>query len=250
LSRNASVDPQLSVFLARDAAKPEIAAVEARLKGARGVSAVRFVSRDAALVELNRVAGMQEVIASLPQNPLPDAFVVTLFGSDPALADRLELEFKSLPKVAYVQADSAWVRRLDALLRLGRTAVVLLSALLGLALMAVTFQHHPPADTHSARRDRAVPSDRRNARLYPPALFLSRFTARPVRGIAALAIVLSGLTVLNRDLADLAYLYGSNIRLRFPNPNEMISALLAAVALGWLGAYLSVSRHLLETDRD
>src|SRR5205823_1362646 len=69
-------------------------------------------------------------------------------------------------------------------------------------------------------------------------------------GIAALAIVLSGLTVLNRDLADLAYLYGSNVSLKFPSPNEMISALLAAVALGWLGAYLSVSRHLLETDRD
>ncbi|TMH13433.1 MAG: ABC transporter permease, partial [Betaproteobacteria bacterium] len=78
LSRNASVDPQLSVFLARDAAKADIAAVEARLKGAMGVSAVRFVSRDAALVELNRAAGMGEVIASLPQNPLPDAFVVTL----------------------------------------------------------------------------------------------------------------------------------------------------------------------------
>src|SRR5712692_7313347 len=98
LSRNASVDPQLSVFLARDAAKADITAVEARLKGARGVSAVRFVSRDAALTELNRAAGMKEVIASLPQNPLPDAFVVTLSASDPALADRLELEFKSLPK--------------------------------------------------------------------------------------------------------------------------------------------------------
>src|SRR2546425_11015210 len=139
LSRNASVDPQLSVFLARDAGKADIAAVEARLKGAGGVSAVRFVSRDAALVELNRAAGMGEVIASLPQNPLPDAFVVTLSASDPASADRLEVEFKSLPKVAYVQADSAWVRRLDALLRLGRTAVVLLSALLGLALVAVAF---------------------------------------------------------------------------------------------------------------
>jgi len=79
------------------------------------------------------------VIASLPQNPLPDAFVVRLSTSDPALADRLDLEFKSLPKVAYVQADSAWVRRLDALLRLGRTAVLLLSGLLGLALVAVTF---------------------------------------------------------------------------------------------------------------
>src|SRR6266496_1254521 len=176
-SRNASVDPQLSVFLAKDAAKADIAAVEARLKSAGGVSGVRFVSRDAALVELNRAAGMEEVIASLPQNPLPDAFVVTLSASDPALADRLELQFKSLPKVAYVQADSAWVRRLDALLRLGRTAVVLLSA-------------------------------------------------------------------------QLAHLYGSDIRLRLPNSNEMISALAAAVALGWLGAYLSVSRHLLEADRN
>src|SRR5258708_19335010 len=144
LSRNASVDPQLSVFLARDAAKTDIAAIEARLKGARGVNTVRFVSRDAALVELNRAAGMEEVIASLPQNPLPDAFVVRLSTSDPALADRLDLEVKSLPKVAYVHADSPWVRRLDSLLRLGRTAVLLLSALLAPALMPVNLQNHPP----------------------------------------------------------------------------------------------------------
>ncbi len=250
LSRNASVDPQLSVFLARDAEKAEIAGVETRLKGARGVSAVRFVSRDAALVELNRVAGMQEVIASLPQNPLPDAFVVTLSGSDPALADRLELEFKSLPKVAYVQADSAWVRRLDALLRLGRTAVSLLSALLGLALVAVTFNTirlQILTQRDEIELCRLIGATR--AYIRRPFFYLGSLLGL-LGGIAALAIVLSGLTVLNRDLADLAYLYGSNIRLRFPTSNEMISALLAAVALGWLGAYLSVSRHLLEADRD
>jgi len=83
-----------------------------------------------------------------------------------------------------------------------------------------------------------VPPDRRNARLHPPTLFLSRSLLGLFGGIAALAIVLSGLTVLNRDLADLAYLYGSNFHLRFPNPNEMISALLAAVALvGWVPIY-------------
>jgi len=250
LSRNASVDPQLSVFLARDAAKAEIATVEARLKGAGGVSAVRFVSRDAALAELNRVAGMQEVIASLPQNPLPDAFVVTLSGNDPALADRLELEFKSLPKVAYVQADSAWVRRLDALLRLGRTAVVLLSALLGLALVAVTFNTiRLQILTQRDEIELCRLIGATHAYIRRPFFYLGSLLGL-FGGIAALAIVLSGLTVLNRDLADLAYLYGSNIRLRFPNPNEMISALLAAVALGWLGAYLSVSRHLLEADGD
>jgi len=250
LSRNASVDPQLSVFLARDAAKPEIAAVEARLKGARGVSGVRFVSRDAALVELKRVAGMQEVIASLPQNPLPDAFVVTLSGSDPALADTLEIEFKSLPKVAYVQADSAWVKRLDALLRLGRTAVALLSVLLGLALVAVTFNTiRLQILTQRDEIELCRLIGATHAYIRRPYFYLGSLLGL-LGGIAALAIVLSGLTVLNRDLADLAYLYGSNASLRFPNPNEMIAALLAAITLGWLGAYLSVSRHLLETDQD
>src|SRR6266853_1776662 len=223
LSRNASVDPQLSVFLARDAAKTDIAAVEARLKAATGVSNVRFVSRDAALVELNRAAGMEEVIASLPQNPLPDAFVVRLSTSDPALADRLDLEFKSLPKVAYVQADSTWVRRLDALLRLQiltQRDEIELCRLIGA--------------THAYIRR--------------PFFYLGSLLGL-FGGLAALAIVLSGLMVLNRDLAHLAPLYGSDIRLKFPTSDEMISGLVAAIALGWLGAYLSVSRHLLEADR-
>jgi len=70
---------------------------------------------------------MNEIIASLPQNPLPDAYVVTLSQSDPVSADKLELEFKSLPRVTHVQADLAWVKRLDALLRLGRTGVAMLA---------------------------------------------------------------------------------------------------------------------------
>jgi cell division transport system permease protein len=250
LSRNASVEPQLSVFLARDAAKSDIAAVDARLRGATGVSAVRFVSREAALAELNRAAGMEEVIASLPQNPLPDAFVVRLSASDPALADRLELEFKSLPKVAYVQADSAWVRRLDALLRLGRTAVVLLSALLGLALVAVTFNTiRLQILTQRDEIELCRLIGATHAYIRRPFFYLGSLLGL-LGGLAALAIVLAGLTVLNRDLAHLAQMYGSDIRLRFPTSNEMISALIAAVALGWLGAYLSVGRHLLEAGRD
>jgi len=210
---------------------------------------VRFVSRDAALVELNRAAGMEEVIASLPQNPLPDAFVVTLSASDPVLADRLELQFKSLPKVAYVQADSAWVRRLDALLRLGRTAVVLLSTLLGLALVAVTFNTiRLQILTQRDEIELCRLIGATHAYIRRPFFYLGSLLGL-FGGLAALAIVLSGLTVLNGDLAHLAYLYGSDIRLRFPNSNEMISALVVAVALGWLGAYLSVSRHLLEADR-
>src|SRR4030081_2584181 len=70
LSRNASVDPQLSVFLARDAAKTDIAAVEARLKGARGVSRVGFLSGGGAPAQRTRAAGVEAGSRGLPQNPL------------------------------------------------------------------------------------------------------------------------------------------------------------------------------------
>jgi cell division transport system permease protein len=250
VSGRVSVDPQLSIFLARDAAKADIAAVEARLKGAQGVRAVRFVSRDAALAELSRSAGMDEAIAGLRHNPLPDAFVVTLSSSDTALADGLEHEFRSLPKVDRVLADAAWVRRLDALLRLGRTAVVVLSVLLGLSLVAVTFNTiRLQILTQRDEIELCRLIGATHSYIRRPFFYLGSLLGL-LGGLAALAIVLAALAVLNRDWVQLALLYGSTLRLRFPDSSEMLTALAFSVALGWLGAYLSVSRHLLSSHTD
>jgi cell division transport system permease protein len=249
LSHKVSFEPQLTVFLARDAGRADAASLEGRLKGARGVRAVRFISREAALADLGRTGGLNEVIASLPQNPLPDAFVVTLSASDPASAERLELEFKSLPKVAHVQADSAWVRRLDALLRLGRTGLVLLAVLLGMALVAVTFNTiRLQILTQRDEIELCRLIGATHAYIRRPFFYLGSLLGF-LGGLAALAMVTGGLALLNSDLGTLAQLYGSDFRLRPPTPQEMGVVLGAAAALGWLGAYLSVSRHLLETAR-
>jgi cell division transport system permease protein len=245
ISRRISMEPQLSVFLAQAATKPEVAAIEARLKNTAGVRSVRFISRDAALADLSRAAGMEEVIASLPHNPLPDAFVVTLSGSDPELAERLELAFKALPRVAHIQADSAWVKRLDALLRLGRTAVALLSAMLGLALVAVTFNTiRLQILTQRDEIELCRLIGATHAYIRRPFFYLGALLGL-FGGLAALALVLAALAVMNRDLVELALLYGSDLRLQFPDPDEMLLAIASSMALGWLGAYLSVSKHLL-----
>lgn len=249
VSHKISFEPQLTVFLARDATRSEVAAVESRLKGARGALAVRFISKEAALADLGRTGGLAEVIGSLPQNPLPDAFVVTLPASDPVLADRLELEFKSLPKVAHVQADSAWVKRLDALLRLGRTGVVLLAGLLGIALIAVTFNTirlQILTQRDEIELCRLIGATRSYIRR--PFFYLGSMLG-VLGGLAAVGIVIGGLVFLNRDLGALAQLYGSDLRLSLPTFREMGVVLAVAAILGWLGAYLSVSKHLLGTDR-
>jgi cell division transport system permease protein len=245
ISGRTSVDPQLSIFLARDAAKADIGAIEARLRGAEGVRQVRFVSRDAALAQLSRTAGMEEAIAGLRHNPLPDAFVVTLSSTETALAERLELEFRSLPKVDRVLVDAAWVRRLDALLRLSRTAVVVLSVLLGLSLVAVTFNTiRLQILTQRDEIELCRLIGATHAYIRRPFFWLGSLLGL-FGGLAALGIVLAALALLDRGWAELASLYGSTLRLRFPDAGEMLAVLVFSVALGWLGAYLSVSRHLL-----
>jgi cell division transport system permease protein len=247
-SRKVSTEPQLSVFLVGNAVKNDVAAIEARLKGADGVRALRFVGRDAALAELKRTPGMAAVIDTLQSNPLPDAFVVTLAAGDPELADRLERQFKSLPKVAHVQADSAWARRLDSLLHLGRTTVALLGTLLGVALVAVTFntirlqiltQHDEIEICRLIGATRAY--------VRRPFFYLGSLLGL-FGGCAALAIVIVALAVLNRDLEPLAALYGSDFRLRFLDPAESAAILACSAILGWIGAYLSVSKHLREIE--
>ena len=133
--------PEMSVFMAADAGAADIAQVGSAIKGAPAVRRHRFVPREQALAELKKSEGMGDILGTLQGNPLPDAFVIELAGNDSgaAEAETLSRELARLPKVAHVQLDSAFIRRLDALLGLVRIAVFVLATLLSVGLVAVTF---------------------------------------------------------------------------------------------------------------
>jgi cell division transport system permease protein len=62
--------------------------------------------------------------------------------------------------------------------------------------------------------------------------------------LAALAIVFLSMHVLNGSIRALAQLYGSDFELAFFGFSDCLALLAFAAVLGWLGAYMSVSRHL------
>ena len=243
-ARGLAADAQISLFLAPEASKADIAEIQKRLRGTPGVRGVEFVSREKALDGLKRTSGMAEVIATLRNNPLPDAFVATLAASDTALTQRLEQEFKGLPKVAYVQADSAWVERVSSLLRFGRTAVILMAALLSFALVAVTF--NTIRLQILTQRDEIEVSKligATNAYIRRPFFYLGILQG-VFGGLVACVIVEAAIFVLNRDLDGLATLYGTDARLQLLSLADAFTVLAFAAALGWLGTSVSVSKHL------
>ena len=65
-------------------------------------------------------------------------------------------------------------------------------------------------------------------------------------GLAACALLWAATDVLNAGLATLSAVYGAVWQLGFLSPPDLASLLVFAAALGWLGAWLSVARHLAE----
>jgi len=243
-SGEGNVTPQISLFLALDADKKAADQIAARLKNHAAVKQSRFISREETLKRMQSGENLAEVLAALPRNPFPDAFVVTPGNDSPAAMEQLRNEFRNWPKVEHVQLDSAWVRRLDAMLRLGRTAVILLTALLGLGLVAITFTTirlqilTQRAEIEVSRLLGATDSFVRRPFYYFGAL------QGLAGGGAAWLIVLGVSTLLGKPVADLAELYNANVTLQSLTASE--SAILMALAggLGWLGAALSLRQHL------
>lgn len=247
VTRQVTGNPQVSLFLAADAGKADIAALEARLKQISGVRAVRFISREQALEGLKRSENMADVIATLQTNPLPDAFVLET-GGGAAELERLERELKTLPKVAHVQLDSAWVKRLDTLIKLGRTTVLILATLLASGLVAVTFNTiRLQILTQKDEIEVSKLIGATDAFIRRPFFHLGLILGA-LGGLAALAIVYLCRFILNQSILELAQLYGSDFRLGFFGISDCLALLAFAAFLGWLGAYLSVSRHLADIE--
>jgi cell division transport system permease protein len=247
-ARERTPAPQLSLFLALDAQAAETREVENRLKKHAGVAQYRFIGRDQALLDLKAKSGVAEAITSLNRNPLPDGFVVDAKDGAAATLERLRDEFKAWPKVEHVQLDSAWARRLDAALQLGRLIVLVLGALLAFALLAVTFNTiRLQILTQRAEIEVAKLIGATNPFIRRPFLYYGAMLGL-AGGVMGWLIVWGGLRLMNERLASLAQLYGANLKLHHLSTPDTLSVCLFAAALGWLGAWLSASRNLAEFD--
>ena len=247
-SRELSADPQISVFLTLDAGRADAARIESRLQQHPDVRKFRYVSREQALADIKNSTGLADVVASLEQNPLPDAFVVDARDhATPTLA-KLRDEFARWPKVAHAQLDAAWARRLEAALNLGRQAVLILTALLAFALIAITFNTiRLQILTQREEIEVAKLIGATDPFIRRPFLYFGAVQGL-AGGLTAWAIIWAGIYLLNNGLADLSQLYGANFQLRHLAPADSLSLFLFSAWLGWFGAWMSVSKHLSEFD--
>ena len=236
--------PQISLFLAMDAQADDIDALRKQLAAHPAIHGAEFVARDRALEQLKQSTGLADVIGGLEKNPLPDAFIVSPRQGNAQALGMLRGELAQLPKVELAQLDSAWAYKLEALLEFGRLAVLILASLLSFALVAITF--NTIRLQILTQRDEIEVSRLIGATdgfIRRPFLYFGAMQGL-LGGIMAWAIVTASLLLLNRPLGELSQLYASQFVLHPLSFGDSLSLLLFSLYLGWLGAWLSVARHL------
>lgn len=252
VSQGIAVEPEISVFLSTETPGGRIQAIGDEIRSLiqreQLKAKVEFISRDKALESLKQRAGLGDVVETLGNNPLPDAYVLKLASAeDAAGASRIEKLAASIGKlsgVEIVQMDSAWVKRLAALMTLATLVLWLLAATLSGVVLAVVF-NTIRLQVLTQSEEIAV-----SRLLGATDAFVSRpfYYTGAILGLAAGALALAGvmlaLQLLNTSVTQLAALYGSPFRL-VPLPADTAAMLLAgSAALGMLGAALSVRRSL------
>ncbi|MSQ58782.1 MAG: FtsX-like permease family protein [Betaproteobacteria bacterium] len=243
-SRQMSREPQLSVFMAMDAAQSDVAKTNQALEKLGDAGSFHFVPKDKALEELKAGSNLGDVLGELGENPLPDAFVITAKDHNPKTLERIRLAVSAWPKVQHVQADAEWARKLYAVLRVGKALVAVLALLLSGAVIAVTFN---TIRLQILTRQEEIEVTRligaTHGYILRPFLY-----AGAVQGLAgavvACLLVLLIAAWLNYHLSDLAVFYSGQFQLKGLSVWDAGSLLVAASLLGLLGAWLSVSRHL------
>ncbi len=240
--------PQISVFLTMDASKDDIARIGKQLQQHDAVDHAEYVSREQALEQLKHSTGLTDVIGGLTQNPLPDAYIVYPKKADAQTLEALRDELQKWPKLETVQLDSAWARKLEALLKFGRLAVLILAVLLSFTLVAITF--NTIRLQILTRREEIEVSKligATNAFIRRPFLYFGLLQGL-LGGAAAWLIITVSLTLLNNSLAGLTQLYASNFTLHTLSAGDSLTLLGFSAYLGWLGAWLSVAQHLWQIE--
>jgi cell division transport system permease protein len=237
---------ELSVYLKTDVPLEKAQQLAKAAEQRADVAQVRLISAEQGLEDFRNYSGFGDALAALRENPLPSMLHVrprAEYTSSAAL-EALRRYFSAWPEVDLVQVDSQWVMRFNAILEVLRELLLIAAALLGVGVLAV-IGNTIRLEIAGRRAEIEVTKLVGGSNSFVRRPFLYTGVLYGLGGaLLAWGIIAIAIAVLGESVANLARLYGSRYVLSGPSPQEVGVLLGAGIVLGWLGAWLSATRHL------
>jgi len=237
---------QISVYLKSEINEEEALNLAKRIQTWREVERIEFISAEQALIEFRQYSGFGAAIDGLKQNPLPAVIIVQPEATitQVKLVEALEKRLSGLNQVDLAQLDMEWLSRLNAIIELIERGLILLTSLLGVAVLLVV--GNTIRLTIFSRREEILVSKligATNQFIRRPFLYCG-FWYGLCGALLAWILVEILLTLLAGPVNKLVGLYGSQFHINSLDLEAIGGIVLLGVGLGLLGSWLAVGRHL------
>lgn len=235
----------VTVFLQESMGEADASQVAESLLAQAGANEVSIVAPETALRELETLTGFASAVEGLDHNPLPWLVVVELQDglSESGVRSLLEAA-QSLPGVSMAQFDLDWLSRLHAALGIARTASVVIAFLLSMTVLLVV--------GNTIRLD--IENRRTQIEITRLVGGSDGFVRRPFLyagfwyglsgGLLAAGLVILAVVLLAAPVETMTDLYGSQFRLTGLGFTGTGILCASGAAIGLVGAWISVGRHL------
>ncbi len=240
---------RISLFLKLDASERSAEELNRRLQQRADIAASRLVTRDQALEEFRASSGLGDSLDYLDENPLPHTLLVQPADDLDQLAVRQLLkDLQNQPEVEAAQLDTEWLERLYTLLEIARRAVLIISLLFSFAVLLIV-GNTIRLDIQSRYQEIIVTKliGATDAFIRRPFLYSGVWYGLFGGLLAWIIVELSAMAIAG-PWQRLGLLYRSDLPLVTFSPGDFMILIGTSTALGLIGSWLAVARHLSEIE--
>tara|TARA_R110000822_G_scaffold57937_5_gene145263 strand:+ start:514 stop:1440 length:927 start_codon:yes stop_codon:yes gene_type:complete len=206
---------------------------------------VSFQSAQQSLNEFREISGLQSLLDTLPENPLPAVIIIEPEEAQQqeaieALLERLD----ALPEVDLAQLDMQWLQRLRSINETGQRGITILAILLSMSVLLVIGNTIRLAILNRQTEIRVIKLvGGTNTFVRRPFLYTGMWYGF-LGGVLAWIALLISLLIISGPIDELAALYDSQFTLKWFGGQMLFALPISGLLLGVMGAWLAVSRHL------
>ena len=241
---------QISLFLKDSVTESQAEALADKLTRLKNIEQVKFIHKDQALAEFQRVSGFNAAIESLGSNPLPHVLAIKplIDAKQPGAMAKLVTELGQRKEVELAQLDLQWVKRLYAILEIAHRGIWLVAGLLGLAVLLIV-GNTIRLDIQNRRAEIEVTKliGGTDAFIRRPFLYTG-FWYGLYGGLLAWILTAVAVAMMANSVAHLAALYDSGFKLTGLGLDNGLLLVFTSCLLGLAGSWIAVGRHLDEIE--
>ena len=241
LVNNVKKESTLSVFVTPQLDSDTLKTIKTALQKNVAVKSFTFISKEDALKQLIASDTKNNVLDTLENNPLPDAFLVQPNDLSTKSINVLKNSLAELKGVDEVMLDGDWLTRLNYLMVLGNKAMFILATLLGFALVAVianTVRMQVLTQRDEIELSQLIGATK--AFIRRPFLYIGALYGL-FGGILAIVISLCVILFFNQTVKKIALNYHLDFSFNLIPFSMALSMLVISIGIGWLAAYASLA---------